>query len=63
MTADTPHSTLPAPPRQDEKVPVHLERLAKTARDYARGGQGGRHPARLRRRLAPLHRLVPAQGA
>jgi hypothetical protein len=30
---------LPASPRQDEKVPVHLERLAETARDYARGAK------------------------
>jgi hypothetical protein len=39
MTADTPHTpeiqapALPAPSRQDERVPVHLERLAETARD------------------------------
>jgi integrase len=45
MTADTPRGpeiqapALPAPPRQGEKVPVHLERLAETARDYARGAK------------------------
>ena len=45
MTDDTPHSpqsqasALPALPRQREKVPVHLERLAETARDYARGAK------------------------
>jgi integrase len=32
-------SALPALPRQDEKLPVHLERLAETARDYARGAK------------------------
>jgi integrase len=32
-------SALPTLPRQDEKVPVHLERLAETARDYARGAK------------------------
>jgi integrase len=31
-------SALPAPSR-DERVPVHLERLAETARDYARGAK------------------------
>jgi integrase len=45
MTDDTPHTpeiqapALPALPRQGEKVPVHLERLAETARDYARGAK------------------------
>jgi integrase len=43
MTDDTPHSpqpsALPALPRQDQNVPVHLERLAETARDYARGAK------------------------
>ena len=45
MTADTPRApeiqapALPAPPRPSEKVPVHLERLAETARDYARGAK------------------------
>jgi hypothetical protein len=42
MTDDTPKtqaSALPAPTRQDPKVPVHLERLAETARDYARGAK------------------------
>jgi hypothetical protein len=41
MADDTrpPSQTLPALPRQDEKVPVHLERLAETARDYARGAK------------------------
>jgi hypothetical protein len=45
MTDDTPRTpgiqapALPAPPRQGEKVPVHLERLAETARDYARGAK------------------------
>jgi hypothetical protein len=41
MIADIPenHPALPAPHRQDERVPVHLERLAKTARDYARGAK------------------------
>jgi integrase len=44
MTADTPNSprsqasALPAPSHQAE-VPVHLERLAETARDYARGAK------------------------
>ena len=44
MTDDTPHSlqaqatALPAPPPQ-AAVPVHLERLAETARDYARGAK------------------------
>jgi hypothetical protein len=39
MTDDTPHSrqsqpsALPAPPPQ-AAVPIHLERLAETARDY-----------------------------
>jgi hypothetical protein len=42
MTADTPRApeiqapALPAPPRPSEKVPVHLERLAETARDPQR---------------------------
>jgi hypothetical protein len=38
MTDDTrpPSQALPAPSRQ-AAVPVHLERLAETARDYARG--------------------------
>src|ERR1700683_3943848 len=41
MTADIPenHPALPAAPRQDAGVPVHLERLAETARDYARGAK------------------------
>jgi hypothetical protein len=43
MTDDTPHSpqpsALPALQRQDQNVPVHLERLAETARDYARGAK------------------------
>jgi integrase len=43
MIDDTPHSpqsqALPAAPRQDAGVPVHLERLAETARDYARGAK------------------------
>jgi hypothetical protein len=42
MTDDTLHSpqsqALPAAPRQ-AAVPVHLERLAETARDYARGAK------------------------
>src|SRR5271169_6357102 len=40
MTDDTrpPSQALPVPPRQAE-VPVHLERLAETARDYARGAK------------------------
>jgi hypothetical protein len=41
MTDDTLHSppasVLLVVPRADTKVPVHLERLAETARDYARG--------------------------
>jgi hypothetical protein len=69
MTADTPHTpgiqapALPAPPRPDNNVPVHLERLAETARDYARGAKAAATQRRLRRRLAPLLRLVPPQGA
>src|ERR1700685_3778954 len=41
MTADIPenHLALPAAPRQDAGVPVHLDRLAETARDYARGAK------------------------
>jgi hypothetical protein len=41
MTADIPenHPALPAAPRQDAGVPVHLERLAETARNYARGAK------------------------
>jgi hypothetical protein len=42
MTDDTLRSqapALPAPPRPDNNVPVHLERLAETARDYARGAK------------------------
>jgi hypothetical protein len=43
MTDDTPHSprpsALPALQRQNQNVPVHLERLAETARDYARGAK------------------------
>jgi hypothetical protein len=37
MTADIPenHPALPAAPRQDAGVPVHLERLAETARKAA----------------------------
>jgi integrase len=40
MTADIPenHPALPAAPRQDAGVPVHLER-AETARNYARGAK------------------------
>jgi hypothetical protein len=43
MTDDTARTpgiqapALPAPPRQG--VPVHLERLAETARDYTRGAK------------------------
>jgi hypothetical protein len=33
------HPALPAAPRQDAGVPVHLERLAETARDCARGAK------------------------
>jgi hypothetical protein len=42
---DTPHSpqasALLVVPPADTKVPVHLERLAETARDYARGAKAG----------------------
>src|SRR5271155_2896152 len=41
MSAETPENPppLPAAPRHDAGVPVHLERLAETARDYARGAK------------------------
>jgi hypothetical protein len=41
MTAGIPenHAALPAAQRHDVGVPVHLERLAETARDYARGAK------------------------
>ena len=43
MTDDAPPSpqpsALPALQRQDQNVPVHLKRLAETARDYARGAK------------------------
>jgi integrase len=42
MTDDTPQtqaSALLVVPQPDTKVPVHLERLAETARDYARGAK------------------------
>jgi integrase len=39
MTDARQPPALPAVPPQDAKVPVHLERLAETARDYARGAK------------------------
>src|ERR1700685_4532509 len=41
MTADIPenHLALPAAPRQAAGCPVHPDRLAETARDYARGAK------------------------
>jgi hypothetical protein len=41
QTADIPenHPALPAAPRHDAGVAVHLERLAETARTYARGAK------------------------
>jgi integrase len=59
MTDDTLRSqapALPAPPRPDNNVPVHLERLAETARDYARGAKAA---ATQRARLE----LRPARAA
>src|SRR5580704_5538180 len=64
LPADRPMTAerhLPAPGPGPE-VPAHLEKLVETAKDYARGAKGRGDAARLRRRLAPLHRLVPAQG-
>jgi hypothetical protein len=42
MTDDTPQTQASAQlvvPQPDTKAPVHLERLAETARDYARGAK------------------------
>jgi hypothetical protein len=39
MTDARQPPALPAAPHHDAEVPVHLERLAETARDYARGAK------------------------
>lgn len=56
----------PSPPMQvldsrQASLPAHLEKLADRAR-LRRGGEFGKHPSRLCRRLEAFLRLVPAPG-
>jgi hypothetical protein len=64
MAAENPEIIPPAlpAPAANPALPVHLEHLeglAETARDYARGAKA-KNTQRAYARLEALHRLVPA---